>query len=85
MQDLKEVTVYTEALEAENETLKQSLETERAAVADLITKYDTQTEAYQKYATALVAQNKELKRKGTVKNWLTVGLGAAVIALIATR
>lgn len=90
--DLKEVVVYGEALEAENATLKQSLESERAAVADMIKTNEAERQDREQYEAALNAElqkaqdeNKAVRRRGTVKNCLLVGLTGALIAVIATK
>jgi len=90
--DLREVVIYTETLEAENAQMKQSLESERAAIDDLIVKQEQERQAQAEYAAALNAElqkaqadNKAVRRRGTVKNCLIVGLAGALIAVIATR
>ena len=90
--DLRQVTIYTEAIEAENAALKSSLESERAAVADMLKAVNDERQAAQNYQAILEAQNAALKsesdkmrRSSSRKNYIMAILGAAVITLAVTR
>lgn len=90
--DLRQVTIYAEAMEAENAALKSSLESERAAVADMLKAVNDERQAAQNYQAMLEAQNTALKsesdklRRGSSrKNYIMAILGAAVITLAVTR
>lgn len=90
--DLRQVTIYTEAIEAENAALKTSLESERAAVADMLKAVNDERQAAQNYQAMLEAQNTALKsesdklRRGSSrKNYIMAILGAAVLTLAVTR
>lgn len=69
--DLREVTIYAEAIEAENAVLKQSLETEREATEELI--------------AAQEELNKAHRAEKRQKNVWLVLLGAAVVGLAVSR
>ena len=90
--DLRQVTIYTEAIEAENAALKTSLESERAAVADMLKAIHDERQAAQNYQAMLEAQNAALKsesdklrRGSSQKNYIIAILGAAVLTLAVTR
>ena len=90
--EVKAVTVYSKALEAENAQYKQSLESERQAVTDMVKAMNEERQASMNYTSTLEAkteslqkENAKLKRSGTIKNYAIAILSAGVIGLAIGR
>ena len=92
LDDLREVVTYTKSLEAELTQANKSLESERAAVEDILKAQAEERQAAAEYSGTLEqelkvqrAETDRLRSSGKRKNYIIAILAAAVVTIAVTR